>query len=53
MNRGQLPTNIISDSNWGAFDHASRAPQLLSDNYSVLRIIIIMCTCMHDIVCEA
>ena len=32
MNRGQLPTKYLSDSNWGAFDHASHAPQLLSDN---------------------
>ena len=33
MNRGQLPTKYLSDSNWGAFDHASHAPQLQSDNY--------------------
>ena len=25
MNRGQLPTNYLSDSNRGAFDHASHA----------------------------
>ena len=26
MNRGELPTKQLSDSNWGAFDHASHAP---------------------------
>ena len=34
---GQLPTNQLSDSNWGALDHASRAPQLLSDNCNYVR----------------
>ena len=36
MNRCQLP-----DSNWGAFDHASHnhAPQLLSDNYYVFKVL--------------
>ena len=33
MNRDQLPTKYLSHSNWGAFNHASHAPQLLSDNY--------------------
>ena len=33
INGGQLPTKQLSDSNWGAFDHAS---QLLSDNYYVV-----------------
>ena len=37
MNRGQLPTNQIHDINWGALDHASRAPQL---NYNV-------CVCLY------
>ena len=32
MNRGQLLTNQLHDINWGALDHASRAPQL---NYYV------------------
>ena len=31
MNRGQLPTKY--DINWGALDHASRAPQLMSCNH--------------------
>ena len=31
MNRGQLPEKQLSASNWGAFDHASHAPQLLAD----------------------
>ena len=30
-----LFTCIISDNNWGAFNHASHASQLLSDNYRV------------------
>ena len=40
MNRGQLPTKYLSDSNWDAFDHASHAPQILSDNC--------VCVCMCD-----
>ena len=35
---GKLPgtgEGWLSDSNWGAFNHASHAPQLLSDNYYV------------------
>ena len=35
MNRGQLPTKFLSASNWGGFDHASHASQLLADNYCV------------------
>ena len=35
MNGGQLPTNQLHDINWGAPDHASRAPQLMSCNYYV------------------
>ena len=33
MNRGELPTKLLSDSNWGALDHSSHASQLLSDKY--------------------
>ena len=33
MNGGQLPINQLHDINWGALDHASRAPQLMSCNY--------------------
>ena len=40
INRGQL-----SDSNWGAFDHASYVPQLLSDNYIMS---VCACVCMCD-----
>ena len=29
------PTNKLSDSDCGAFDHASHAPQSLSDNYYI------------------
>ena len=32
---GQLPTNQLLDINWGALDHASHAPQLMSCNYYV------------------
>ena len=35
MNRGQLPTNQLHDINWGALDHASRAPQLMSCNCTI------------------
>ena len=35
MNGDQLPTNQLHDINWGALDHASRAPQLVSCNYYV------------------
>ena len=30
MNGGQLLTNQLRDINWGALDHASRAPQLVT-----------------------
>ena len=30
MNGGQLPINQLHDINWGALDHASRVPQLVS-----------------------
>ena len=40
MNGGQLPTNQLHDINWGALDHASRAPQLMSCNYHV-------CVCVY------
>ena len=33
MNIGQLPTNQLHNINWGALDHASHAPQLMSCNY--------------------
>ena len=44
MNRGQLPIKQLSASNWGAFDHASHAPQLLADNYYVYPHPIAACT---------
>ena len=47
MNRGQLPTKWLSDSNWGALDHESHAPQLLSDNYYVhVCVHMYMCVCV-------
>ena len=45
MSEDQLPINqlrvhVIS---WGALDHASRAPQVMSYNYYVC-----MCECVHE-----
>ena len=37
MKGGHGPTKWLSKSNCGAFDHASHAPQSLSDNYYLLR----------------
>ena len=42
MNGSQLPTNQLHDINWGALDHASRAPQLMSCNYYVC-----VCVCTY------
>ena len=39
MNGDKLPTNQLHDINWGAVDHASRAPQLTSCNYYCIRSI--------------
>ena len=35
-------TNQLYDINWGALDHASRAPQLISCNYYVC-----VCACLE------
>ena len=40
MKGGQLPTNQLHVINWGALDHASRAPQLTT-----------ICVCVHACVC--
>ena len=40
MTEGHGPTKELSDSNCGAFDHASHAPQ---SNYNVCIVCIIMC----------
>ena len=45
MNKGQLPTKQLSDSNWSVFDHASHAPQLLSDSYYVYSVCVCVCVC--------
>ena len=47
MNGGQLPTNQLHDINWGALDHASRAPQLMSCNYTVC-----VCVCSVKLNCN-
>ena len=45
MNRGPLPTNQLHDTNWGALEHASRAPQLVSCNYYVY-VYVCVCVCV-------
>ena len=50
MNRGQLPTNQLHDINRGALDHASRAPQLMSCNYTVCAYVCVcVCVCYSEI----
>ena len=44
MNGGQLPTNQLHNINWGALDHASRAPKLMSCNYYVS---VCVCVCVY------
>ena len=46
MKGGHGQTNQLHDINWGALDHASRAPQLMSCNYSVC-----VCVCTRACVC--
>ena len=46
MNRDQQPTNQLHNINWGALDHASCAPQLISCNY-YLCIRVCVCVCIH------
>ena len=48
MNGGQLPTNQLHDINWGALDHASHAPQLISCDYYVrVCVCVCVCACIH------
>ena len=42
---GQLPTNQFYDINWGALNHGSHAPQLMSMTHVHVHIICI-CMCM-------
>ena len=49
MNGGQLPTNQLRDINWGALDHASRVPQLMSCTYLLLNFACV-CVCVLIIV---
>ena len=39
MRGGHGPIRQLQDLNWGAFDHASHAPQLRSCNYNVQLIL--------------
>ena len=48
MNRGQLPTNQLHEINWGALNHASSAPQLMSCNYYLC---VCVCACVRAYVC--
>ena len=48
--RGHGQTNQLYDINWGALDHASRAPQLMLCNYmhaefksTIYRYILVFC----------
>ena len=44
MKGGRGQTNQLHDINWGALDHASHAPQLMSCNYYVhVRVSVMMC----------
>ena len=55
MNRGQLPTNQLRN-NWGALDHASCAPQLMSCNYYVcvhVCVCVCVCVCMYCVCVHA
>ena len=38
MKEGHGPTKYLQDLNWGAFDHASHAPQLRSCKYYLLDV---------------
>ena len=46
MKRDHGPTKKLSDSDCGAFDHASHAPQSLSDNYYVY-VCVCACVCVR------
>ena len=47
MNGGHGQTNQLHDFNWGALDHASRAPQLMSCNYYVCMYVCVCGTNVH------
>ena len=47
MKGGHARTNWLSDSDCGAFDHASHVPQSLSDNYYKL-CVCVLCMCIVD-----
>ena len=38
MRGGHGPIRQLQDLNWGAFDHASHAPQLRSCNYNMYNV---------------
>ena len=50
MKGGHGQTNQLHDVNWGALDHASRAPQLMPHNYHVC-VCVCACVCVYVCVC--
>ena len=46
MKGGDGQTNQLYDINWGALDHASHAPQLMSCNYCVCARAWCVCVCV-------
>ena len=56
MKGGHRPTKQLQDLNWGAFDHASHAPQLRSCNYYLclcvcVCVYVCMCVCVYVYAC--
>ena len=58
MKGGHRQTNQLCDINWGALDHVSRAPQLMSCNYCACVCVCVgvnvamcgyVCVCMYDL----
>ena len=53
MKGGHAQTNQLHDINWGAFNHTSHAPQLMSCDYYVSVIhYVCVCVCVRVYVCE-
>ena len=47
MRGGHGPIRQLQDLNWGAFDHASHAPQLRSCNYNISRYTVTVLVCIR------